>query len=73
MDAKKASDIEHWRAFVRAISEPGAVVQIDVPHKLECGNTVWDGHAFGASTQVIKKRIEQLEALEALALMPEEG
>lgn len=73
MDTKMTPDIEHWRAFVRAISQPDAVVQVGVPHKLECGNTVWDGHAFGASTQFISKRIAQLEALEALALMPEEN
>ena len=62
MDAKLAPDIEQWRSFVRAIGKPGAVVRVDVPHELLSGNTVWDGHSFGASTKFIGERRDHLFA-----------
>lgn len=66
MDTKTTPDIEHWQAFVRAVSKPGAIVRVDVPHKLESGGlTVWDGHSFGASTQFISKQIAEIERLQA--------
>lgn len=52
---------DHWKAFVEAISKPGAVVQVHVPHKNERQINIWDGHSFGDSaTQFIAERIVAL-------------